>query len=66
MTQSISRPSNIQKLIRKTVRLGQLSRQEHLQLTSAILSDLDINPRDRSQINRLLDYIHMGRVKLVD
>ena len=62
----ISRASNISKLIKKAVRLRQLSRQEHLQLTSAILSGFDIDPIERSLINRLLDSINMGRVKLVD
>ena len=62
----ISRASSINRLVKKAVKLGQLSRQEHLQLTSAILSGFNLDPIDRSLINRLFDSINMGRVKLVD
>jgi hypothetical protein len=43
-----------------------MNRQEHLQLTSAILSDYRITDEERRQINRVFDYIQTGRLKLVD
>ncbi|MDJ0706394.1 MAG: hypothetical protein QNJ46_24250 [Leptolyngbyaceae cyanobacterium MO_188.B28] len=66
MAKPSSKASSIHQLIKKAVRLRQLSRQEHLQLTSAILSGFNLDPFERSLINRLFDAINMGRVKLVD
>lgn len=43
-----------------------MSRQDHLRLTSAILSDNEITEEERRQINRAFDYIQTGRLKLVD
>ncbi len=43
-----------------------MSRKEHVQLTSAILSDQHMTNEDRQQINRVFDYIQIGRLKLTD
>lgn len=58
--------SGIQSLVQSAVTARQLSRREHLQLTSAILSDPGMPPSDRFHINRLLDYVRAGKVQLID
>lgn len=45
---------------------GQISRQQYMWLTSAILSDHQLTDEDRRQINHIFDYILVGRLKLVD
>lgn len=45
---------------------GQISRKQHMLLTSAILSDHQLTDEDRRQINHIFDYIQVGRLKLVD
>ncbi len=56
----------IPQAIDKILAVGQINRQEHLQLTSAILSDFNLTDEDRRQINRIFDYIQMGRMEIVD
>lgn len=56
----------IQHTIDRIIAAGQINRQEHLQLTSAILSDYRITNEERRQINRVFDYLQIGRLKLVD
>jgi hypothetical protein len=56
----------IRPLIDSIIETGQMSRKDHIQLTSAILSDQRISEEDRRQINRVFDYIQIGRLKLVD
>lgn len=56
----------IGQLVDSITASGKISRQEHLRLTSAILSDYQITEEERRQINRTFDYVHTGRLKLVD
>ncbi|MBD3880454.1 hypothetical protein IFO70_01650 [Phormidium tenue FACHB-886] len=56
----------IQPLVARIIESGQMSRKEHVQLTSAILSDQHMTNEDRQQINRVFDYIQIGRLKLTD
>ena len=58
--------SCIQILVQRAVKSRQLSRQEHLKLTSAILSDTGMAPAERFHINRLLDYVRAGKINLID
>ncbi|MGF1460221.1 MAG: hypothetical protein ACFBSG_14495 [Leptolyngbyaceae cyanobacterium] len=58
--------SGIQVLVQNAVKARQLSRREHLKLTSAMLSDPGMPPSDRFHINRLLDYVRVGKVDLID
>jgi hypothetical protein len=60
-----SRP-NLQQRIDHILNSGQMKRQEHLLLISAMLSDEKVSDEDRRQINRIFDYIHAGKIKLVD
>lgn len=45
---------------------GKITRRQHIQLTNAILSENKINEEERRQINRILDYIQIGKIKIVD
>jgi hypothetical protein len=56
----------IQSLVEQIIAAGQMSREEHFQLTSAMLSDQRITYDERRQINQVFDYIQIGRLKLVD
>ncbi|MBD2055500.1 hypothetical protein H6F88_05600 [Oculatella sp. FACHB-28] len=56
----------IRQLVDSITTSGKMSRQDHLRLTSAILSDNEITEEERRQINRTFDYIQTGRLKLVD
>ena len=56
----------ITSVVEQILTSGEMSRQQHLQLTSAMLADRQINEEDRRQINRVLDYIQTGRIKLVN
>lgn len=56
----------IQSLIEQIVTSGQLSRREHIKLTSTILADYKITDEDRRYISRVLDYVQIGRLRLID
>jgi hypothetical protein len=56
----------IQMLVAQIATTGQLSRREHVQLTSTILADHQLSDEDRRHISRLLDYVQIGRLRLID
>lgn len=56
----------IQALVNQIVASGELSRHEHVELTSTILAGDKITDADRCHISRVLDYVQIGRLKLVD
>lgn len=56
----------VQSLIEQIVIDECLSRYEHLHLTSTILADYKLTDEDRRQISRVLDYVQIGRIKLID
>jgi hypothetical protein len=66
MVSAAHEQSGIQALVQQAVKVRQLSRQQHLKLTSAILSDPNMTPSDRFHINRLLDYVRAGKINLID
>ncbi len=45
---------------------GQVTRHQHLQLTSLLLSDRQISDEERLHINRILHDAQTGRLKLID
>jgi hypothetical protein len=53
-------------MVERIVASGKLTRREHLVLTSAILSDDKISEEERHQINRIFDYIQIGRLNFID
>lgn len=56
----------IQALAQKILATGELSRQDYMHLTSTILADYKLSNEDRCNISRILDYVQIGRLKLVD
>lgn len=56
----------IRDLVQQAVNACEISRQDHLQLTSAMLSNPGMAATDRTQINCLLDAIRAGKIRLVD
>jgi hypothetical protein len=57
---------SILQMTDRIINSGQLSHIDYLRLTSAILSDKDINESERQQINRVFDYVQTGRLKFND
>ncbi|WP_448561700.1 hypothetical protein [Trichothermofontia sp.] len=55
---------SVRQLLEQAQTLGQISRSEHRQLTSALLGDPSLSSEERCQINLLLDAVRMGRFKL--
>ena len=56
----------ISQMVDRIVASGKITRRENLVLTSALLSDDKITEEDRHQINRIFDYIQIGRLKFID
>ena len=56
----------ISQMVDRIVASCQITRRENLFLTSALLSDDKISEEDRHQINRIFDYIQIGRLKFID
>lgn len=57
---------SILRMTDRIINSGQLSHVDYLRLTSAILSDKEINEFERQQINRVFDYVQTGRLKFND
>ena len=57
---------SILQMTDRIINSGQLSHIDYLRLTSAILSDKEINEFERQQINRVFDYVQTGRLKFND
>jgi hypothetical protein len=57
---------SIGQIVRRILTSKQMKRQEHLYLTSMILSNRTLTEEERRQINRVLDHLMVGRLKLVD
>jgi hypothetical protein len=66
LAQGKTRLRMIKPAVEQILEAGQMSRQDHLHLTSAILSDHQMTDDERRQINRVFDYVQIGRLKLVD
>ncbi|OCR01402.1 hypothetical protein BCD67_23400 [Oscillatoriales cyanobacterium USR001] len=56
----------IYQTIERITSSGKLSRRDYLLLTSTLLSDEKITDEERHQINRIFDYVQVGRLKFVD
>jgi len=61
-------PSNltIHQLIGRILESNEIGRQQHLQLTSAMLGDKNMTDEDRRQINRIFDQIQTGRIQIIE
>ncbi|MBD2494670.1 hypothetical protein [Nostoc sp. FACHB-280] len=56
----------IKKIVDKIISSGKLSRQDHALLLSQVFANGQISDRVRRQINRILDQIQTGQLKLID
>ena len=56
----------INQMVNRIITSGKLNRQEHLQLTSSILSGKKITDEERSKINKIFDVIKIGQINLID
>ena len=63
--QSIPKDS-VQILTQAAMAAQQLSRQDHIKLSSLLLATFSLSPAERNAINRLFDQVRLGKVKLVD
>ncbi len=57
---------NIQTLVQQAIAHQQLRRQDHFMLTSLILNSSAAQSPERFHINRLLDCVRSGKVRLVN
>ena len=55
----------IHQLVDRILAVGEMSRQEHLKLTSILLAEHKLTESDRNKINCIFDYIQTGRLKLI-
>jgi hypothetical protein len=53
------------QIVERILNIGYLSRLDHLQLVSTILSDYKVTDEERSQINRIFDELQIGHLKIV-
>ena len=58
--------STIKTIVDRIISSGELSKKDHMLLTSTVLADGEVSDGERRQINRIFDYIQTGRLKLVD
>ncbi len=56
--------SSIQALLERVVIEGYMTRLDHLQLASALLSDRRIDKDEHHQISLLFDQVQLGRIKI--
>lgn len=56
----------VNQMVETIMTSAQITRRQHIQLTNAILSENQITEEDRRQINRILDYLQIGKIKIVD
>jgi hypothetical protein len=66
LAQGKTRLRMIKPTVEQILEKGKINRQEHLQLTSAMLSDHQMTNEERRQINRVFDYLQIGRLQLED
>lgn len=68
MVSSVKQESqfNLHNVLNTAIETGVLARRDHLALTAAMFSDTSLSSAERSHINRVFDFIRIGRVKLED
>lgn len=58
--------SAIHQMVDRILTVGEMSRHEHLKLTSILLAEQKLADSERTKINRIFDHIQTGRLKLID
>jgi hypothetical protein len=68
MVRAVNHPANLQirRIVEQIDNSGQITRQEHLQLASLILSNYKLSEEERRKINQAFDQVQAGQLKLVD
>ena len=66
MVSSAAPRDSVQVLTQAAIAAKQLSRQDHIRLSSLLLATFGLSTAERNAINRLFDQIRMGKVKLID
>jgi hypothetical protein len=56
----------VKDLVDRILKSGQMTRQDHLQITSLLLSAGYMTDKERSQINYILDCSQTGRLKITN
>ncbi|MBF2088276.1 MAG: hypothetical protein IGR80_10955 [Synechococcales cyanobacterium K44_A2020_017] len=57
---------SISNIVERVMAAREISRQEHLQLTSALLANYQLTDEERRLINRVFDHVRMGKLTMVD
>jgi hypothetical protein len=57
---------SINSIVERVMAAREISRQEHLQLTSALLANDQLTDEERRLINRVFDNVRMGKLQLVE
>jgi hypothetical protein len=57
---------NLHQVLDSALQHGVLARRDHMALTTAMFCDTSLSTAERHRINRVFDFIRMGRVKLED
>jgi hypothetical protein len=58
--------SNLIPLTEKILSSGQITYQQHFQLTYAMLSNVPITSEESTQINRVFERLQTGQLKIVE
>ena len=68
MVRSLNHQVNLQasQLVREIGKSGQITRQEHLQLTSLLLSNYKLSEEERRKINQAFEQVQTGQLRLID
>ncbi|PLZ90759.1 hypothetical protein CI593_08475 [Fischerella thermalis CCMEE 5194] len=56
----------VEAIVNRIIASGEMSRQDHVLLTSTVLNNGEIDEGERRQINHIFDRIQTGRLKLVN
>jgi hypothetical protein len=61
-----NQPTLVTQVVKGIIERGQLTPKEYLIITSALISNMKLTQEMKQEINRILDALQTGRLKLVD
>ncbi|NEO84679.1 MAG: hypothetical protein F6J87_10555 [Spirulina sp. SIO3F2] len=64
MTDSASSEIELTRHIQRILQTQTISREAHFKLVSRCLTDIGTSPEQRREINQVLDYVQMGKIKI--
>lgn len=56
--------TEIKRIVDRILSSGKMSRQDHNLLISTVFANANVNHRERRQMNRILDHIQTGQLKV--